>query len=797
MENAKVRWGMVSCFAAVAVAAIALSLAMAPGMAFADGGNPMYRLYNPYSGEHFYTASAAEHDDVVAVGWTDEGIGWTAPSTGDPVYRLYNSYAGEHHYTLSVDERDSLVAAGWTDEGTGWFSDPNHLVPLFREYNPNEFSCNHNYTTGITEHNGLVELGWADEGIAWYGTVSGEVTVEVDYADGVVAVDASYAEVSDDGRTATVEGSALGGKPRVGDIVVVADDDLQGTAIKVEGVTANADGSYTVKGSEPAFEEVFDELHLTGERSVEGAKVTYLAPGVVIVDGQADDLSTQGIGMGGKLHGETVSLQVGAEVFGTPDSAKPLSASVSADVSVDLTPWVEYDVWYEFGRFKRAKAVVHMGYGVDGYVDGSVELTPPIGVFQVGPMEFEAYLAVGLEGKIGVVTEGNAFCGLDWSDGDDSLPLVAGLTNDGASPTIEVQGKLGLGAEGGIGVACFDLASVYAELGVKADVQLQRRTSGLMCDDRAWWLYLEAGVNVMKEIADIGNFDANLSKEFLSQDNSPVKGSEHWEDGKLVDECTWGSDSSSTTDPNLEKAYELYSDVIDEWIAGMAYEATSPAYTMPPASTYPYVSGHWYGAGMPPKRSGLVYTLISLDDNQMPFLMVADPLRGYRIWGIYCYDELYDGGTLAYQTYSYREQVHLCVNGLIRLYFYGPAMEGVHIDESVGRFSCFENDAYSGVDRVISYALLARTEGNINDANINVWYDVNGNVVEQGSAYNDMRTRFEAAYPVDEDVIWEPVSDGFDPAPFSNQLSSRVQVETTIQSANQAYYLKSGGCIEL
>jgi len=42
-------------------------------------------------------------------------------------------------------------------------------VPVYREYNPNMFSCNHNYTTDKDEHDGLVAIGWTDEEIAWYG----------------------------------------------------------------------------------------------------------------------------------------------------------------------------------------------------------------------------------------------------------------------------------------------------------------------------------------------------------------------------------------------------------------------------------------------------------------------------------------------------------------------------------------------------------------------------------------------------------------------------------------------------
>lgn len=132
----------------------------------------MYRLYNPNSGEHFYTANAGEKNHLANIGWIYEGIGWIAPKTSDyPVYRLYNGNGGEHHYTMNKAEKDMLVRAGWKYEGIGWYSaDPkdSNSIPLLREYNPNAFANNHNYTTSKPEHNWLISLGWKDEGKAWY-----------------------------------------------------------------------------------------------------------------------------------------------------------------------------------------------------------------------------------------------------------------------------------------------------------------------------------------------------------------------------------------------------------------------------------------------------------------------------------------------------------------------------------------------------------------------------------------------------------------------------------------------------
>lgn len=116
----------------------------------------MYRLYNPNSGEHFYTASEYERDHLVSVGWTYERIGWIAPKGGSPVYRLYNPNAGEHHYTMDAGERDVLVSLGWNDEGIGWRT--AGTIPLYRQYNPNAYANNHNYTTSEVERDHLLAL---------------------------------------------------------------------------------------------------------------------------------------------------------------------------------------------------------------------------------------------------------------------------------------------------------------------------------------------------------------------------------------------------------------------------------------------------------------------------------------------------------------------------------------------------------------------------------------------------------------------------------------------------------------
>ncbi len=136
----------------------------------------MYRLYNPYSGEHHYTSDLVERGELMKAGWVYEGEAWIAPSRSNtPVYRLYNPNEplGDHHYTRDEAEYDELVEAGWTGEGIGWYSDDAKGTPLYRVYNPNAYATGmtgaHHYTASKDEADSLVELGWVAEDIAWYG----------------------------------------------------------------------------------------------------------------------------------------------------------------------------------------------------------------------------------------------------------------------------------------------------------------------------------------------------------------------------------------------------------------------------------------------------------------------------------------------------------------------------------------------------------------------------------------------------------------------------------------------------
>lgn len=133
----------------------------------------LYRLYNKNTGEHFFTTSAGEKNNLVKAGWDFEGAAMkTVENGGTPVYRLYNkNNGGEHVYTTSKGEANSLVRAGWAYEGVAFNATKKgdkDAVKVYRVYNPNKVANNHHYTQSWGEKTNLVKLGWRDEGVAFY-----------------------------------------------------------------------------------------------------------------------------------------------------------------------------------------------------------------------------------------------------------------------------------------------------------------------------------------------------------------------------------------------------------------------------------------------------------------------------------------------------------------------------------------------------------------------------------------------------------------------------------------------------
>ncbi|MBQ3549025.1 MAG: hypothetical protein IJA33_04020 [Oscillospiraceae bacterium] len=129
----------------------------------------MFRMYNPNTGEHFYTGSEKEKGDLVAAGWQYEGIAFTFPeNTGAPVYRLFQPSTGEHLYTMDEAEVEALMANGWNYENIAFNSAYDTEAVQHRLHNPNATVGAYHFTFSEEEMQNLINAGWEDQGIGWY-----------------------------------------------------------------------------------------------------------------------------------------------------------------------------------------------------------------------------------------------------------------------------------------------------------------------------------------------------------------------------------------------------------------------------------------------------------------------------------------------------------------------------------------------------------------------------------------------------------------------------------------------------
>ncbi|MCB2186251.1 MAG: VCBS repeat-containing protein [Deltaproteobacteria bacterium] len=135
------------------------------------GTAALYRLYNPNSGKHYYTAKTSERDALVAAGWRFErveGYIYTTQVVGSSqVYKLYNTNTGSHLYTTSASEVAQILATmpEWQQVSSLGFAflqaRDTSITAMYRAYNPN--AAYHFFTTRYVELQNAVAAGYLDE----------------------------------------------------------------------------------------------------------------------------------------------------------------------------------------------------------------------------------------------------------------------------------------------------------------------------------------------------------------------------------------------------------------------------------------------------------------------------------------------------------------------------------------------------------------------------------------------------------------------------------------------------------
>lgn len=123
---------------------------------------PVYRLYNTFTGSHFFTINWEESNEAVNCGYEYEGVGFMTPSYSSvPVYRLYDYDTDEHYYTIDFVEAQLLASnGGFVYEGIAWYSAEPSGQTVYVLRASGSLTV---YTISVAERDMLKSLGWEEK----------------------------------------------------------------------------------------------------------------------------------------------------------------------------------------------------------------------------------------------------------------------------------------------------------------------------------------------------------------------------------------------------------------------------------------------------------------------------------------------------------------------------------------------------------------------------------------------------------------------------------------------------------
>ena len=529
--------------AALLAAAIAVVAALAgPGVARAADTQVMYRLYNQWSGEHLYTASASERDALAGLGWTKEGEGWVAPAkSSTPVYRLYNPYApqGDHHYTTSKGEYDRLAEIGWRQEGVGWYSDDDKGVELHRLFNPYALSCTHHYTASAEERDALVKIGWRYEGTAWYGVDAGSSGGANGYEYVLRSGVTQLEDYTPTGDTSFKVPSSQGDL-KVGDKVVLeaTEENPFGAAGTITAVTKNSNGTVSVtfkQATDPS--EVFYSLEAT-QRDVK-------------IDSSMAEVEGAASGAGGVSAEDSWTPSGGAIGDGFNIKLDNSGSYVKGNFSVK--PTIGYDVkWTLFGGLERCVLELEG----DASINAQAHVQNKNAGKDVKILEAKVPIAYGFSVDIPlyvhVSLEGDLTASVDYQM-DTTVRLDDGewVSKDNSTFTTELSAAIHMRLGGKVGAELkwleVQLVDAAVDAGADGTAKTTVRETGLTCSDLNAYAYL--GVEVGTGTNYLVKLGWTLDKDLVNEKNSPLKLAWHFEDGERVPECTYGKDGEKPGGP--------------------------------------------------------------------------------------------------------------------------------------------------------------------------------------------------------------------------------------------------------
>lgn len=260
--------------------------------------------------------------------------------------------------------------------------------------------------------------------------------------------------------------------------------------------------------------------------------------------------------IGGTIKPKNISLSFKHDVT--------ISSSIKGTISGKIkNPVIKYNI-----NLAKGKALVSLAYDVDvtytlkGEVSGVKSLND-IKLFYWGVPGvggFSVTFDMELSGSIKSVQSSHEERGLSVSV-KDGVQMTKSFEAKSFSIEIEATARAGIQAKAGITELPVFNVYIYGKVGMEAKLKsatYSDSTSPKRCTHFAAYLYAECGATGSVKLLSFKNsFD--LKYTIFSEKNSPIRICHHYEDGKLVSDCTRGN-VSAWFDGNGFSGYHTPSD---------------------------------------------------------------------------------------------------------------------------------------------------------------------------------------------------------------------------------------------
>lgn len=149
-----------------------------------------------------------------------------------------------------------------------------------------------------------------------------------------------------------------------------------------------------------------------------------------------------------------------------------------------------------------------------------------------------------LSGELQLTYKCHTEAGVEYSGG--SFRAIKSFHNKGFTMTATATEKLGVRVGLSAKMLNHELGQIYIGLGEQGVLkQLAQSNVAVICTNLSAWVYAEVGYNLDLWVAKNSN-----SYAFLNESNSPIRLNLHWENGKLVPNCSQGHNLSTVQSTN-------------------------------------------------------------------------------------------------------------------------------------------------------------------------------------------------------------------------------------------------------